>query len=826
MTSTLNSTLIYMNSPVMDALVSDLLRMNRLNGIYFNIILIGPDGSMSTCWKYSYEMNETSIGKAIEYLSGNIQVDPRLDYQQTSICLPLEEAFDSLDRSRKQSFVVVANGIKDIEKVQELFDKWFTSKIAIPKPMFVVFNANAQRAACARLCAFGDGFVLYPNAEYDKEELRSIFNTIGINTTYDVREFGLSRRYNKTPIEIKVQHNRIQISKEFKINDNDVKVRLTEVKGDGNIFIELTSITDNTNLSYDNLDDIPLNIEQITAIKKGQVEYERINHYPCAIGRDSHEFLAGFYDEVTKNQLLLDIRTRISVERGHDDMCTYCISRGSIESDDQLSIPDDDIEGRNATMIETISRILYGKLRNADPTNDKDRKMVDGYISAIEYLCDQHNRLDKNYQKTYIRWVYFDALLQTTVYFLSDDGTPIEKMFKMLTEYSKRVAETMGDYSPERYALACLNFARYHMRKKEYKASLEKCNEALHVLEKYKIAVRDTIFYKQARLIGSNIKAVAGNSYKLLKDYDKGEIFLQESLEERIKILPRGHVDIGNSMKYLATLYGEKKEFTRAFGMLTDAMKIYENLGDRAEIASVKYQQANLWLKRSRRRADNDSKKADWKRAYELYLDVIEIREHLFGSKAPSLAGPLQSVGSLAAEMEQFDKAVKYHLRALEIRRKQFEQGELPIASVCNNLGRILKKMKKEKEAYKYLKEAYDIRLTKLGPDHADTLETEGLLKSLEEDQRASSVFDRVELEPLNFHEIDTADKKKPRNNIYQSQRTNEDVDDEDDIFNMTSNRGRIDVQRGNVYIDSSGSRVRGLNNSNSNYSFNFDSFF
>ena len=87
----------------------------------------------------------------------------------------------------------------------------------------------------------------------------------------------------------------------------------------------------------------------------------------------------------------------------------------------------------------------------------------------------------------------------------------------------------------------------------------------------------------------------------------------------------------------------------------------------------------------------------------------------------PDNAPYLNSVGFLAYQFGDLDKAINYLERALILDKAYYGENHPAVASLMNNLGTVWSKKGDPKKALQYLDQALSFMTNDLGPDHPQT---------------------------------------------------------------------------------------------------------
>ncbi|USP79359.1 hypothetical protein yc1106_06633 [Curvularia clavata] len=113
-----------------------------------------------------------------------------------------------------------------------------------------------------------------------------------------------------------------------------------------------------------------------------------------------------------------------------------------------------------------------------------------------------------------------------------------------------------------------------------------------------------------------------------------------------------------------------------------------------------------------------------YKRAEELYMQVIESRRRVLGSKHPDTLTSVNNLGSVLSSQGKYEEAEAMHRRALEGYEKVLGREHPDTLTSVNNLGLVLSSQGKYEEAEAIYRRALEGYEKVLGPEHLNTLES------------------------------------------------------------------------------------------------------
>jgi tetratricopeptide (TPR) repeat protein len=124
-----------------------------------------------------------------------------------------------------------------------------------------------------------------------------------------------------------------------------------------------------------------------------------------------------------------------------------------------------------------------------------------------------------------------------------------------------------------------------------------------------------------------------------------------------------------------------------------------------------------------------------YNRAEELYLQVIESRGRVLGSKHPNTLTSINNLGSVLSGQGKYKEAEVMHRRALEAREKMLGREHPDTLTSVSNLGSVLESQGKYEEAEAMHRRDLEGSEKVLGREHPDTLASVGNLGSVLESQ-------------------------------------------------------------------------------------------
>jgi tetratricopeptide (TPR) repeat protein len=111
-----------------------------------------------------------------------------------------------------------------------------------------------------------------------------------------------------------------------------------------------------------------------------------------------------------------------------------------------------------------------------------------------------------------------------------------------------------------------------------------------------------------------------------------------------------------------------------------------------------------------------------YKRAEELYIQVMESRRRVLGSKHPNTLASVSNLGLVLEGQGKYEEAEAIERRALEARERMLGREHPDTLTSISNLGLVLESQGKYKEAEAMHRQALEAREKVIGREHPDTL--------------------------------------------------------------------------------------------------------
>ena len=109
-----------------------------------------------------------------------------------------------------------------------------------------------------------------------------------------------------------------------------------------------------------------------------------------------------------------------------------------------------------------------------------------------------------------------------------------------------------------------------------------------------------------------------------------------------------------------------------------------------------------------------------YKEAIPKYLQLISLRESLYGQEHPDTASAYHDIGEIYRNLCNFPAAFEYQRKALDIRKKLLGEKHAQTAESYNNIALVYYNLCDYDKASEYISKAKDIREEVVGNDHPD----------------------------------------------------------------------------------------------------------
>ena len=243
-----------------------------------------------------------------------------------------------------------------------------------------------------------------------------------------------------------------------------------------------------------------------------------------------------------------------------------------------------------------------------------------------------------------------------------------------------------------------------------------------------------------------------GYVYVMTGDYAKAEEYLTKGLNIRKQLFGDNHPDVSESLNGLGMLYQQKGDFPKALSCFLQALDIrLAVFGEMNRATAISYNNvaaAYSWMENKEKQIEYtthafelDKKlleannpelgigylnmsniyisQGKMEQALEYVMEALRIFTIAYnGADHLNIATCHNYIGSIIADMGQYDDAIEYHMKALETRKKLLGDNHFDTGISCNNIGIAYYQKGVYQEAINYFKTAYEIFLKAVGPNH------------------------------------------------------------------------------------------------------------
>ena len=135
-------------------------------------------------------------------------------------------------------------------------------------------------------------------------------------------------------------------------------------------------------------------------------------------------------------------------------------------------------------------------------------------------------------------------------------------------------------------------------------------------------------------------------------------------------------------------------------------------------------------------------KEGKWKKAEEMYRQVLDVRRRVLGEDHPITLGSKNNLAAILHSQGKWQEAEEMHRQVLDVRRRVLGEEHPDTFSSKNNLAYVLQSQGKWQEAEEMRGQVLDVRKRVLGEEHPDTLSSmEGLAGTVAERDREDWQF-------------------------------------------------------------------------------------
>ncbi len=252
--------------------------------------------------------------------------------------------------------------------------------------------------------------------------------------------------------------------------------------------------------------------------------------------------------------------------------------------------------------------------------------------------------------------------------------------------------------------------------------------------------IDDTLVEQPA--VQAELRGVIGDVYRKLGLYDQAEGLLEQTLEQRRKVVGTDHPDTLQSMGSLANLYADQGRYDEAEALYVETLSIKKRVLGRDHPDTLKTMNNLAILYKQQGRYDE---------AIPLYLETLEIKKRVLGDDHLSTLTSMNNLATVYKRQGRYDEAEPLYLEAFKAQKRALGVDHPDTLLSMNNLAILYKIQKRFDEAEALFVDALAMRKKIFGNDHPLTLKSSNNLANL---YLAQGRLD--EAEPLAFDVLTT----------------------------------------------------------------------
>ncbi|MCP3964500.1 MAG: serine/threonine protein kinase, partial [bacterium] len=220
----------------------------------------------------------------------------------------------------------------------------------------------------------------------------------------------------------------------------------------------------------------------------------------------------------------------------------------------------------------------------------------------------------------------------------------------------------------------------------------------------------------------AELKAMFGELYRQLGEYDAARSLLDEALELRRRHLGPRHASVADSLRLLGDLHYDLDENDRAESRFRESLAILERLG-RSHLAAVERVLSRL--------AEALRHRGDLRQAEEVRRRALDLARRIHGPDHERLAANLYALGDLLRERTDHDQAEALFAEALSIYRRLYDGAHPRVVSLITAQGLLLQQRDDFAAAEEHLEKALSLTRQAFGDEHPKVAEAQRTLAEL-----------------------------------------------------------------------------------------------
>lgn len=301
--------------------------------------------------------------------------------------------------------------------------------------------------------------------------------------------------------------------------------------------------------------------------------------------------------------------------------------------------------------------------------------------------------LNEDFQKMSARLAELPAMIEkarSKVEKYPDDEDFRDDLQKLLNEYNK-LKEDFAEYQNNLFATA------KHIAQLQGEHITDRMRRAMEAFNEGRVREANIILDEAER-----------DGEKALQEYKQSKELTEQKRQNVIKSIEEILLKTSTVMADLSIPIEER---------ITKTEELYAQAYNMAQEGDYEKEQYEELL------FDNAEflyKYAKYDKALEISLQLMHLREELYGLNHPDTASSYNDIGGIYADKGDFDKALEYYLKALDILEKVLGFEHPDTAMLYNNLGGLYAYQDDISKALKYFQRALNIQEKVLGSEHLD----------------------------------------------------------------------------------------------------------
>lgn len=197
-----------------------------------------------------------------------------------------------------------------------------------------------------------------------------------------------------------------------------------------------------------------------------------------------------------------------------------------------------------------------------------------------------------------------------------------------------------------------------------------------------------------------------GRAYQSLEKYKEAMEFYNKSLQIRIEILGKNHLDVATVYNNIGDQYQEQGLYDKSLENHLEAIKIRKHLVGENHI-DTGYSYHNIAMVYASKR--------DYDKALEYNLKALDIFFSVYGEEHHNIVMSYNNIGNVYLSKKKYVESLQYFQKALHIGQKIFEENNLSLAYCYNSIAMVHLTLKEYEKAKELLHKTLKIRQNAIG---------------------------------------------------------------------------------------------------------------